>query len=208
MPTKITTFIVTYNRPDLLKRTLDSLKGVYMGDHLVVIVNEINSQTQDVLDRYDFIDDVIASKKNRGSCWAINVGVEVAKFNNSDFVNYMQDDVVVKDGNFLNILLDIWENSKLNLGAISGYDYKITTETNRSYKEVTEIIEWKGHKLKVRGVLQGQNIFMPLKNWKEYFPISYIDIDGKPRGYPTKGRGADLDWWICLHSPNSINKKG
>jgi len=208
--TKVTTFITAYNRPDLLERTLSSLEGCNL-KYLAVIVNGINPQMEEVINRHKrLISDVITSKENRGIIWAVNVGVEIAKFNGSKFVNYIQDDVVIKNKDFLKILLRAWRlyKQELNLGALSGYHYSFPPDAkNHSHKRVYREIKRK-HTLFLRNLLQAQNLFMPLEYWKEHFPISYIDIDGYPRGLPSNRRGSNLEYWIFFHSPKAVRKVG
>jgi len=209
---KVTTFITTYRRPKFLKECLKSLEDNEVGkiSFIYVIADNPDKKTIEILKNNKYIDDYIISNQRRGISFGVNIGIEIAKFNNSRYVNYLQEDMIIKDKNWLEIMISAWEELAFreNIGCLSASVYPIDTEYMKHLKKTQKIINFKNYKLHFRKHISAQNIFMPLENWKKYFPIDYIDpISNKRRGFPNDGIGSRLDWWISLDAPNSLVKE-
>ncbi|GAF81643.1 unnamed protein product, partial [marine sediment metagenome] len=126
-----TTIITTYNRPHLLQQCLESINQTNSrkDTYIIAVGDGIEPTTRKLLRNSNCVDDFIFLNERRGISFGVNIGLEVAKFNNSKFVNYIQDDVVVKDKNWLNIMLDVWltYHKSHKLKCLSGFLYPIDT---------------------------------------------------------------------------------
>ena len=213
----VTNFITCTNkRNHLTFECLDSLvdsdirdKNCYLA---VICQGPMRDGDVNRIRGYDIVDDVVVYNDPKGISFNINIATEIAKFNRSRFINYIQNDMVIRDKKFIHTLIDVWKylnEKKKPIGCISGYRFPIDSDYKREYKETFKQETFRGLKLHYRRHISAQNIFMQLEDWCEYFPISYIDpTDGKMRGFPSNGRGSRIDWWLSLDSPNSFERKG
>lgn len=218
----VTTFITTTGkRMDLTVECIKSLDGIVNchNDNFVVISQCEDYRKREKLellknDMNGTIDDIIWLDKNRGVSFAVNMGIEIGKFNNSRFINYIQNDIICCDDDYLKIMMDVWEyaHEKYGVRVFSGHCQKPTTDYMLKYKQThkKEQYEFNGKFLELcfRYHISAQNIFMSVEDWGLFFPISYIDpVDGLKRGLPNDGRGSRLDWWISLDSECSNVEK-
>ena len=213
---KVTNFITCTNkRIDLTFDCLDSLKNTDIKDKncylLVVCQGPMRDGDVNRIRGYDIVDDVIVYNDPRGISYNINIATEVAKFNRSNYINYIQNDMIVKDSKFVYTLIALWQDlikRNVSVGCISGYKYTIDSEYKKEYKITYKKENFRGFPIHYRKHISAQNIFMSLVEWCKYFPIDYIDpTDGKMRGFPNDGRGSRIDWWMSTDSPNSFEKR-
>jgi len=92
---KVSIIIPTYNRPDLLKRLLDSIKNQTFKDYEVIVIDDCSNnfdQYKKVISIYeDAFEDFIflRNEKNRGACFSRNKGIKTAKY---EYIALVDDD--------------------------------------------------------------------------------------------------------------------
>ncbi|MDD2482841.1 MAG: glycosyltransferase family 2 protein [Candidatus Shapirobacteria bacterium] len=115
---KVSIIIATRNRAESLKQLLESLKKIYiLGDPNIEVViidnNSTDNSTLDLCNKYP----VVYIKENRkGESFALNTGMKVS---NGEYIINTDDDVIIKDKNWVEKLLQHFTKNK-NLGYVSG----------------------------------------------------------------------------------------
>lgn len=94
--------IVTYNRCELLKQSIEALEQqIFMPDSVIVINNaSTDGVTKDYLDVYtgNLSLDIIHSEKNTGGAGGFALGIQIAYEKGFDWVFVMDDDVLADKG--------------------------------------------------------------------------------------------------------------
>jgi len=207
----VTNLITTCRRPELLQGTLESIAMCpnEVDDYTLVVADDIDNDTYRVVKQFQrrgIVDEFVFFPKKRGISFVLNVGLEIAKFNGSPFINYIQDDIQVQQEGWLDIMLEIWDilHREYNVGCLTGVDYEITDWKKHLKEDFTTLI-LKGIDIGLRWHVSAKNMFMPREHWQRYFPIDYVNpVDGLRRGFPDHDRGSGVDWWITDESPQSL----
>lgn len=91
---KTVALVVTYQRPELLRRTIRALLQQQSPPAAVVVVNNgQDSETRRVLETFPFLD-VVQSKHNIGPAGAFDIGIRRAMSCRADWIWLLQDDLL------------------------------------------------------------------------------------------------------------------
>ena len=211
---KVAILITTYNRLNLLKRTLESLHESLKNDKNDVTIFIVDDGSTDGTIEFlrsftlphprIFGYETIYHKKNMGLRTSLNDGLRLISKEDFDYISYNQDDVEFKEG-WLQECIDWWERSKMpngstQIGFITGHDAP----------EHPTIYE--GKDFKIKPTCRATHLFASAKRWKEFGEIP----DLTPGiASPKPGQGSMCDWWLVGHpdgkypeSRNSLRKRG
>ncbi|QDQ88736.1 glycosyltransferase [Alcaligenaceae bacterium SJ-26] len=81
--------LTTYNRPELLRHTLDSLKGQKFTGFEVIVVNDNGMPVEDVISDYELDVTYLKQGLNMGLSQARNAGLKIAR---GKYITYIDDD--------------------------------------------------------------------------------------------------------------------
>ncbi|MGH8214099.1 MAG: glycosyltransferase family 2 protein, partial [Rhodanobacteraceae bacterium] len=84
--------VTTYNRPELLKRALESLQKQTLQDFEVIVVNDHGESVEPVLGEFDLDITYVCHGRNRGLSAARNTALRLAR---GKLIGYLDDDDVV-----------------------------------------------------------------------------------------------------------------
>lgn len=86
---KVSIVIPTYNRPDLLRRAIDSaLNQTYPNLEVIVVDDHSDNDLNQLQEEYPTVT-FYRNETNRGGCYSRNRGIEVSA---GDFINFLDDD--------------------------------------------------------------------------------------------------------------------
>lgn len=93
---KVSVIILSYNHPDLMEKTLDSVikKSLYPNLEIIVVDNNSNQETKNLLKKYSNIK-LILNKENYGFAKGNNIGLKAATGN---YLVLLNNDVIVTPG--------------------------------------------------------------------------------------------------------------
>lgn len=110
---KIFAIVVTYNRLELLKKSIGALRRQQRLDQIVVVNNGSNDGTKEWLDGQ--ADLQVIHQENVGGSGGFHTGIKVAYDEGADWIWCMDDDVFPKDGCLDELLsLVALENTQLD----------------------------------------------------------------------------------------------
>lgn len=110
---KIFAIVVTYNRLELLKKSIGALRRQHRLDRIVVVNNGSNDGTKEWLDGQHDLQ--VVHQENVGGSGGFHTGIKVAYDEGADWMWCMDDDVFPKDGCLDELLsLVALENTQLN----------------------------------------------------------------------------------------------
>lgn len=99
MMEKIAVVVVTYNRCELLKQSIEALEKQSLMPDGVIVINNASTDgiTKDYLDNYEgnLPLDIIHSEKNTGGAGGFSLGVQLAFEKGFDWIFLMDDDVLI-----------------------------------------------------------------------------------------------------------------
>lgn len=201
---KVAILITTYNRLNLLKRTLKSLHKSLKNDKNDLTIFVVDDGSTDGTEKYlsgKKINNLYITK-NGGLRNALNHGLNFC-FNvtKPEYISYVQDDVEFKEG-WLQECIDRWEYFKHEkIGFITGHnapEHPIKTQFTNG-----DILRW---------TCRATHMFASTKRWKEFGEIPDLTPGVAA---PKPGQGSLVDWWLVGHpegkypeSKNSLKKKG
>lgn len=137
---KISIIILSYNHPDLLKKTLDSVinRSFYPNLEIIVVDNASNKETTDLLKKYKNIK-LILNKENYGFAKGNNIGL---KASTGDYLILLNNDVIVTPGWISRLLFHV-QKPKIGLvGPVTnsiGNEAKINIEYNNEDQKDIEL---------------------------------------------------------------------
>lgn len=200
--------MTTRNRPELLRKSLQSLKDCTDKSlfRLTVVDDGSWVETRLELDMFQStIDFVLTNNQNRGLGPSINtalVHVDALKrwdTNPNPFTCYVQDDIqyspdwlIKLESNFAKL------EQVLKLGFASGIE-SIEHPVKEKLAKGMITKDW----------IRATCMFARHDYWMSMWPISRIDPEtGRERGRPNDGLGSSVDWWFIRNHPNSVCKTG
>lgn len=126
MKTKICAVVVTYNRLEKLKKTLDAyLKQTVLPDAIVILDNNSNDGTQAYLREWEkansmLLDiDIIYENKNNGGAGGFYKALEYAQRKEVEWI-WISDDDAYPEINVFQLIHEKVDQLSLNIGAICG----------------------------------------------------------------------------------------
>lgn len=202
-------FITTKNRPDLLRKSLESLRATTRRNQyrLTVVRDGDYAVTDNVLSEFkDIIDYVLTNQENAGLGPSINMAlahIDALKRWDGEkappFTTYSQDDCVYKQG-WLELLSTKYLQLKgpLHLAFASGME-SIEHPVKKNLGNGMILKDW----------LRGTNLLATHDVWMSMWPIPKIDPEtGRERGKPDNGLGSGVDWHFIRAHPNSVCRTG
>lgn len=211
-------FITTKNRPELLDRTLRSLKNNTDGKQyrLTLIKDGYDIETDNVIKEWNDkgqIDNIISSFVNDGLGPSINRALSFIDTNNkwyederagdkskiSPFICYVQDDVLFSNA---------WLEKLAKMFLLYEKQYKL------GFASGIECIEHPVKKVLGGGCvlkdwIRATCMFARREYWMSMWPIPSFDPEtGRKRAKPNDGMGSGVDWWFIRNHENSICKSG
>lgn len=202
--------MTTKNRPELLRRTLESFRSNTKENlyRLTVVRDGDFSGPEKVLSKFaDIVEYTIINADNVGLGPSINSAlahIDSLKrwdppSDPSPLTVYVQDDVDFSPG-WLEILAAkfLQLEGPLKLGFASGIEC-IEHPAKKSLGNGMMLKDW----------LRGTNLLARHSYWMSMWPIPRIDPEtGRERGKPDNGLGSGVDWHFMRVHPNSVCKTG
>ncbi len=185
--------VTTYNRPEVLRRSLPQIAA--LGPPVLVVDDGTDypaadeNRTACVLSRAQYM----RLPSNRGLAAAMNVGLSYWLADRSvDWISYFQDDVDVHPA-----LMREIDN------AIRMQKAKLYTGHDSPYHPAHQHVN--GYKLERS--CAGLHMHARSAFWQSVTPIPTFELHA-PHRIPgrEKGIGSNADWWIVRDSPNSIQR--
>lgn len=204
---KVAIIISTYNRKELLKRSLESLSNSIdkIIPEIYIYDDGSTDGTGDWLMSLRIPMGVVVDKKNRGLRHTLTRLLDNAYFRNPDYICYCQDDIEYEKG-WLDKCVEMWEAKELpnKIGFVTGHDapeHRIIDGCKTGNYEFT----WKD-------TCRATHLFASTERWEEFGEIP----DLTPGiAAPKPGHGSLVDWWLVghpedryPHSKNSLKSKG
>lgn len=209
-------FITTKNRPELLRKSLESFRSTTPRElyRLTVIRDGDYPETEAVLSDFkDVIDYVLVNRENAGLGPSINLALAHIKALNdwyddptvpdkskvSPFICYNQDDLLYSPG---------WLEKLSRFFIFTEFPYKI------GFASGVECIEHKtkkelGNGLVLKDWIRAAQMFGRREYWLSMHPIPRYDPEtGRTRAKPNDGMGSGVDWWFVRNADNSVCKTG
>lgn len=123
---KISIVILSYNHPDLLQKTLDSVANhsFYPNLEIIIVDNASNEETVDLLNKYNHIKNIkiIFNQQNYGFAKGNNIGLKAAT---GDYLILLNNDVIVTPGWVSRLLFHV---RKPNVGLVGPVTNSIGNE--------------------------------------------------------------------------------
>jgi glycosyltransferase involved in cell wall biosynthesis len=211
-------FITTKNRPELLDKTLRSLKNHTDGKQyrLTLIKDGYDASTNELTEEWiskGQIDNVISSFANDGLGPSINRALSLVDVNNkwwednkvgdrskvAPFICYVQDDVLFSAG-WLEKLAKMFMlyEKQYNIGFASGIEC-IEHPVKKVLSGGCVLKDW----------IRATCMFARREYWMSMWPIPAFDVEtGSLRAKPNNGMGSSVDWWFIRDHENSICRTG
>jgi len=227
METKVAIIISTYNRVELLKRTLTSLSKSFdkIKPEIIMIHDDYSKdRTGDLLQKFkkeneDLNIQWYLAAQNLGLRHALDFLLRMAYEGNPDYICYVQDDVEFEKG-WLDKCVNLWESfdtltftddfpkkeTVVKFGFITGHDapeHPVKMETD-VMKELKGVL--------IKDSCRATHLFASTKRWKEFGEIPELTPG---IAAPKPGQGSMVDWWLMGHpegkfpeSKASLKQKG
>ncbi len=192
--------ITTYNRPAMLERLLEQLKGrpeeiLVVNDGSDESFSEHYARIKARFPQVNFID----NPKNMGLVFSVNTGFSYFLADpDVEWVHYFQDDIRIIDPAFFD---------------------KTARLAHAVKRPVVTGIYLPPHKVFAKEEFHGLPVYLLRSTGAWHFlahrrylmknmpiPNPYVGAPKHDRGRP--GQGSDEDWWLFSWSPNSIVKRG
>jgi glycosyltransferase involved in cell wall biosynthesis len=212
----IDVILTTYNRLPLLKRTVDSLVKNTTDFRLFINDDCSEDDTRDYLLKLEAreIAKIILNGQRKGVVPGFNALWEMVEHSDSEYVCYLQDDMLVNSYGWLDVLTGIHKeiSGTLSVGFASGYDA-------REHPEITRI-QWAGREVLFKNSTSATNLIATKHFWRSLgLPIPLLNPNGRLRGFPNDGHGSNIDVYLtgCISmsrvsrrdsSPTSSYKQG
>jgi glycosyltransferase involved in cell wall biosynthesis len=207
-------FMTTKNRPELLRKTLESFKkNTLQESYRLTLVSDGNySATRSVTDDFqDVISYTLVNTENQGLGPSINMSLahidSLKKWDvdPSPLTLYIQDDVLFNP-EWLQILSQkfLQLEKVFNLGFASGIEC-----IEHPTKNVLSFSGFGGYGMQLKDWIRATCMLARQSYWMSMWPISRIDPEtGRERGRPHDGLGSSVDWWFIRNHENSVCKTG
>lgn len=209
-------FITTKNRPDLLRKSLDSLLECTPRDEvrITVVRDGAYACTSFLNSEYSGkVDYILTSCENEGLGPGINmVLAHVDAVNRwwghpthgdpskvAPFVAYCQDDLLYTKGWLGRLVMNFMALEKQHkLGFASGLEC-VEHEVKQRLHNGLVLKDW----------IRAANMFARREYWMSMFPIPRLDPEtGRVRAKPNDGMGSGVDWWFIRNHENSVCRTG
>lgn len=203
-------FVTTKDRPELLNRTLNSLRqSTPREQYRLTVVRDGDSTKREMatgmVTDLDDPDYVLINTKNAGLGPSINMALaHIDALRRWDTTPplvtcYVQDDVDFTLGWLEKLSTKFLQFERpLNLGFASGH--------NAVEHTVKKDL---GNGMLLKDWIRATNMMARHEYWMSMWPISRIDPEtGRERGKPNDGMGSSVDWWFIRNHPNSVCKAG
>ncbi len=110
---KVSIVVLSYNKPEMLKKTLDSIiqRSYYSNLEVIVVDNASNKETISLLENYKTnpIVKVIYNKQNYGFAKGNNIGLKVST---GDYIVVLNNDVIITPGWISRLIFHLSKNKK------------------------------------------------------------------------------------------------
>ena len=195
METKVAVIISTYNRKELLKRSLDSLFNSFdkIKPDVWVCDDGSTDGTPDYLMGLDNITPLM-NNENRGLRATLNKLLTLAIHDGYDYISYSQDDIEYEKG-WLDKCITGWSLNKHEIGFVTGHDapeHPVKQELRMTFGP--EKGKRKGY---LKDTCRATHLFASTERWKQFGEIP----DLTPGiAAPKPGHGSLVDWWLIGHS--------
>ena len=193
--------ISTYDRPDLLRGTLQTLFESVESPIQVIVADDgsPNDKTRKVLDMFPVRQLLLP---HQGLVHSLNaLFAEVKRFAEermlAPFWIYCQDDLRFSPG-WLQKMFAVWDRwaEESNFGLLTCVEDAFT---------VINQFEWEGMHIQIKHFAEGHLYFAPKDFWVRTTPIPILNGDGTERGFPCSGIGSNVDWHFLRDSPKSLS---
>ena len=160
---KLGIVIPAYNRPDYLRRCLDSLKGARVPDGTeIVLIDDCSSDTETIQLCNSFsLGTTIRNEKNSGVCFSIKTSIEKLISSGCDMLMNLDSDGIVRP-DFIERILALKERFPHRI--VTGFN---CLTKNRNGSERHPIIEW-GEGWNRKKSVGGLNMCFDLKQYNEW----------------------------------------
>jgi len=192
--------ITTWNRVDLLRRTLESLWArakdglpYRLWIHDDCSEDETPRYLQGLKDRS--IAYIALSKKRAGVVAGFNMLWNMVDYYDSfweemPYLCYLQDDVEFEEDNWLTTLIRAYEelSEKESIGFFTGY--------NAPEHPVDSWLNWGERRVFLKFSTTATNLVGTKAFWRSIGWIPRLNPDGSERGFPHKNRGSHIDVYL------------
>ena len=196
--------ITTYNRPDYLKRTVDSIVKNTVSPYTLFIYDDFSSDnTVDLLKkRYRGRDNIviISGTKRKGIVPGFNTLWKFSEsYNDNPYFCYIQDDTEVQERGWIQTLVSCYESQKkindYKVGLFSGH------HAPEHPSEGGKLLD--GRLVIFKKSIRATNMIAPYEFWHKIGYVPPNNPDGTPRGLPgpansdgSRGKGSNIDLYI------------
>lgn len=195
--------ITTYDRPALLRRSLESLFECTQGEFQVLVSDDGSpgEETAQVLgDSSDKIAQTLLGRTEAGLVDSFNRLFEASvALGPVEFVCYAQDDVTYTP-DWLKKCVHVLELFPGELGFVTGFDAPEHTSHGALSQNGVVVVR----KLYTRAT----HLIARREFWESVGPVPRRNPDGSVRGRPDSGRGSNVDWYWMKHAERSSEKQG
>lgn len=123
---KVSVIILSYNHPDLLKKTIESVvnRSFYPNMEIIIVDNNSDSETKSLLNKYKHLPNfkIIFNNENYGFAKGNNIGLKAAT---GDYLILLNNDVIVTPGWISRLLFHV---QKSNVGLVGPVTNSIGNE--------------------------------------------------------------------------------
>lgn len=199
--------VTTYNRVELLKKTLNSLdentRGILY--RLFIADDSSSDGTPEYLAsiKNKHLMKVVLSKHRFGVVYQFNSLWWLSRYYDSfhesyPYMCYLQDDLEIIEKDWLLKLLSAYEDLKerYQIGFFSGYDCV--------EHPVRKIVSHDGVDVLLKDSQGAPNLIGKKSFWESIGMPPQNNPDGSRRGFPDKGRGSQIDLWLTGCMSRSI----
>ena len=198
--------VINRNRLNFLEQCLKSI-WENTKDYRLTLIDDYSdtSHLAFYLANREKFHQIILNGQNFGSTYSMDSGLQLAFLNqwfwNSDFIAFMEDDIVVPP-NWSEICKEIIEKYEkdFKIGFI-GWD---APEHNVWFNQ----FEYKGYNVKIKSIARSSFLFARTDHWKSIGLIPRLKEDGSERGKPDKGNGSERDHYLLTKTTNSNKNQG
>jgi len=208
---KVAVMISTFNRKELLKRSLDSLFNSFDKIKPEIYLCDDGSDEPVKDERINYL---LRNADNMGLRFTLNILLKEAMLQGDyKYICYCQDDIEYKKG-WLDKCVEAWNIPQrqawkdTSIGFVTGHDAPEHAVKN----ELEELIGNNLEKILIKDTCRATHLFASTKRWKQFGEIP----DLTPGiAAPKPGHGSLVDWWLVGHpekkypqSNNSLQNKG
>lgn len=144
-PLKVGIITPTYNRPDLLKRAVNSITNQSHQNWILVIIDDCSTTSYNHLEEINNDDRVIYIKnpENKGVNYSRNIGLSLLENFNCDFITFLDDDGYFVNNNILEYALnDIQESPNTKWFIFDLVNEKDNLSNNESCGKIDYILDY------------------------------------------------------------------